>query len=46
MCVPQTEAAHTSAMFSTDAVFHAPMFALNVHAPLNTCEPNHTCIYQ
>jgi hypothetical protein len=29
-------------MFDTDAVFHAPMFALNVDAPENACEPNRT----
>ena len=28
-------------MFDTDAVFHAPMFALNVDAPENACE--HEC---
>ncbi len=34
-------AAHTEAMFDTDAVFHAPMFALNAHADWNACEPSH-----
>ncbi len=29
------KAAHTPAMFDTDAVFHAPMFALNVDAEEN-----------
>jgi hypothetical protein len=29
------KAAHTEAMFDTDAVFHAPMFALNVDAEEN-----------
>jgi hypothetical protein len=32
-------AAHTPAMFDTDAVFHAPMFALNAVAPWNACAP-------
>jgi hypothetical protein len=32
---PGPEAAHTSYMFDTDAVFHAPMFALNAVAEAN-----------
>ena len=32
-------AAHTKAMFDTDAVFHAPMFALNADAEPNACAP-------
>ncbi len=28
-------------MFDTDAVFHAPMFALNADADWNACEPSH-----
>jgi hypothetical protein len=32
------EAAHTLDKSVTEAVFHAPMFALN-HAPLNVCAP-------
>jgi hypothetical protein len=28
-------------MFVTDAVFHAPMFALNADAEWNACEPSH-----
>ncbi len=32
-------AAHTLAMFDTDAVFHAPMSALNADAELNACAP-------
>ena len=35
-------AAHTAYMFDTDAVFHAPMFALNAAADWNACEPSHT----
>jgi hypothetical protein len=34
--------AHTLAMFDTDAMFHAPMFALNAAADRNACKPNHT----
>jgi hypothetical protein len=34
-------AAHTEAMFNTDAVFHAPMFALNAFAERNACAPSH-----
>ncbi len=33
------KAAHTWSMFDTEAVFHAPMFALNADAALNACEP-------
>jgi hypothetical protein len=33
------EAAHTLNMFDTDAVFHAPMFALNTDAAWNACAP-------
>jgi hypothetical protein len=33
------EAAHTDCMFDTDAVFHAPMSALNADAPENACTP-------
>jgi hypothetical protein len=33
------EAAHTSYMFDTNAVFHAPMFALNADANANACAP-------
>jgi hypothetical protein len=29
-------------MFDTDAVFHAPMFALNADAERKACEPNRT----
>jgi hypothetical protein len=36
------KAAHTSDNVVTDAVFHAPMFALNASASLNACEPSHT----
>jgi hypothetical protein len=36
------KAAHTQNMFDTDAVFHAPMFALNADADANACEPNRT----
>jgi hypothetical protein len=32
-------AVHTPAMFDTDVVFHAPMFALNTDAPQNACAP-------
>ncbi len=34
--------AHTWYNVVTDAVFHAPMFALNADADMNACEPNHT----
>jgi hypothetical protein len=34
------KAAHTWVKSLTDAVFHAPMGALNTYALLNTCEPN------
>jgi hypothetical protein len=36
------KAAHTLANEVTDAVFHAPMFALNADISLNACEPSHT----
>jgi hypothetical protein len=36
------EAAHTAYNVVTDAVFHAPMFALNAHADKNACEPSNT----
>jgi hypothetical protein len=32
-------AAHTDCKFDTDAVFHAPMFALNADADQNACAP-------
>ncbi len=32
-------AAHTAGMFDTDAVFHAPMLALNTDANANACAP-------
>jgi hypothetical protein len=32
-------AAHTWRMFDTDAVFHAPMLALNADADWNACAP-------
>jgi hypothetical protein len=35
------KAAHTQCNVVTDAVFHAPMFALNAHAVRNACEPSH-----
>jgi hypothetical protein len=35
------KAAHTEDNEVTDAVFHAPMSALNADAPLNACEPSH-----
>jgi hypothetical protein len=35
------KAAHTKANEMTDAVFHAPMFALNADADWNACEPSH-----
>jgi hypothetical protein len=35
-------AAHTEEKEVTDAVFHAPMFALNADAIWNACEPSHT----
>ncbi len=35
------KAAHTSDKVVTRAVFHAPMFALNVLALVNACEPSH-----
>jgi hypothetical protein len=35
------KAAHTLNNVVTDAVFHAPMFALNADAERNTCEPSH-----
>jgi hypothetical protein len=34
------DAAHTQYNVVTDAVFHAPMFALNVDAPMNACAPS------
>ena len=33
------ETAHTQVNVVTDAVFHAPMFALNADASRNACEP-------
>ena len=40
MCAPPgPEAAQTDCMFDTDAVFHAPMFALNAAADSNACAP-------
>ena len=36
------KAAHTACNVVTDAVFHAPMFALNAVADQNACEPDHT----
>ncbi len=39
------KAAHTEAMLNTDAVFHAPMFALNAEnepGEPNACKPNQT----
>ncbi len=35
------KAAHTAYNVVTDAVFHAPMFALNAFADSNACEPSH-----
>ncbi len=32
-------AKHTEYMLDTRAVFHAPMFALNLNAPSNACAP-------
>ena len=34
--------ARTETMFDTDAVFHAPMSALNADAEWNACEPSNT----
>ncbi len=34
------KAAHTLVKSLTDAVFHAPMFALNAFAASNACQPN------
>ncbi len=34
--------AHTQDNVLTDAVFHAPMFALNANAPWNACKPSRT----
>ncbi len=34
-----TGAAHTELTLDTDAVFHAPMLALNADAPTNACAP-------
>ncbi len=34
-------AAHTACNVVIEAVFHAPMFALNADAELNACEPSH-----
>jgi hypothetical protein len=36
------KATHTICNVLTDAVFHAPMFALNAFASRNACEPKHT----
>ncbi len=36
------KAAHTDIMHVRDAVFHAPMFALNADAPQNACTQNNT----
>jgi hypothetical protein len=36
---------HTEDNVDTDAVFHAPMFALNADAERNACEPT-TCFPQ
>ena len=36
------KAAHTAPKEVTDAVFHAPMSALNADASANACEPSHT----
>ena len=36
------KAAHTLDNELTEAVFHAPMFALNAFAWRNACEPSHT----
>jgi hypothetical protein len=36
------KAAHTRYRLDTDAVFHAPMFALNADAEENACEPKRT----
>jgi hypothetical protein len=33
---------HTLAIVVIEAVFQAPMFALNIIAPLNACGPSHT----
>ena len=38
------EAAHTEDKAVTEAVFHAPMFALKVVAELNACEPIHATL--
>ncbi len=38
---PGPKAAHTTTNVVTDAVFHAPMFALNAVAAMNACEPSH-----
>ena len=38
---PGPKAAHTEVNAVTDAVFHAPMFALNADAEANACEPSH-----
>jgi hypothetical protein len=41
-CAAQAEkAAHTTSIFNTDAVFHAPMSALNAGAERKICEPSH-----
>ena len=37
----RSKAAHTMPMFDPDAVFHAPMFALNAAAFTNACKPSH-----
>ena len=37
--VGRTRCAHTYSILITDAVFHAPMFALNADAHLNACAP-------
>jgi hypothetical protein len=37
------EAAHTEDKSVTEAVFHAPMFALKADAEANACEPTTQC---
>ncbi len=40
------KAAHTEDNVVTDAVFHAPMFALNATAPENACEPKPHAVHR
>jgi hypothetical protein len=37
----ERKAAHTYSNEVTDAVFHAPMFALNADIEANACKPSH-----